>query len=144
MLNPKSIDDHRTLAHFFKFEQVYCQRRIKKIDDINYAYSGYPINFNENGISQMRLNPTSENITPDSTCYTESRIFHLAYRNFLRQLQEAFNGKHNSKSGGNDFFATVELMKTLQNHAKRLMTIEFNPEDHTTCGPVWNYEWKGE
>lgn len=141
-LNPKDIED-KTLAHFFRFEEIYCENRLKKINETSYAYSGYPIPFNELGVAQMRPNPLSSDVPPNTVCYTESRNFHVAYRNFLRKLQEVFGGRPNGNP--KDFFVAVELMEALQLNAKRLMWIQFNLDDQdaTTCGPVWDYEWKG-
>ena len=145
MLTPKDIDD-ATLAHFFRFEQVYCKRHLEKREDDTYAYSGYQIPFNVDGIFNMRPNPSTDNVPVNTICYTESRMFHQTYRNFLRQLQLAFNGRPSDEGVGEpqDFFRAVQLMEALQLNAKRLMRIEFDSSEHTTCGPVWDYEWKGE
>jgi hypothetical protein len=137
VLNPKDIDDS-TLAHFFRFEEIFCGRHIRKINATTYSYSGLPITYNRNGVAQMRANPTSATVPPDSVCYSQSRVFHNTYRAFLRKLQEVFNGNPD------DLFVAIELMEALQLNAKRLMWIKINPDDpldHTTCGPVWNYDW---
>lgn len=135
-LNPKDISE-KTYAHFFKFEEIYCGRHIKQVSNSTYSYSGPQIFFNPGGIAPMRSNPNTRNLPQDTLCYTESRTFHIAYRNFLRKLQEVFNGKAGGKP--NDIFVAVELMEALQLNAKRLMWIDFDGTQ--TCGPVWDYEF---
>lgn len=137
LLDPNEIGSD-TLSHFFKFEEIVCQKQLERIDDDNYAYSGPPIPFQSNGVWLMRDNPTTNNIPPDTNCYTESRVFHTAYRKLLKKLQEVFDGNPDQIS------ITVELMESLQVHAKKLMWTKFNPDslfDDTTCGPVWEYNW---
>ena len=35
---------------------------------------------------------------------------------------------------------SIELMEALQVHAKKRMWPQYNDDESTTCGPVWNYE----
>ena len=137
LLNPNDIDSN-VLAHFFKFEEIVCQRHLQKIDEVFYAFSGARIPFQSEGVWPMRDNPTVANVPQDTNCYTESRVFHNTYRKLLKKLQEVFSGNPDA------IFEAVELMESLQVHAKVLMWTKFNPEsptDDTTCGPVWEYDW---
>ena len=137
ILDPDEIGSH-TLAHFFKFEEIVCQRHLEKVDDFHYAYVGAPIPFDPSGVWPMRPNPMASTVLPETNCYTEARIFHRVYRSLLRKLQQVFNGH------AEDILETVYLMESLQGHAKRLMWIEYRPEDpddDSTCGPVWDYFW---
>ena len=136
LLNPMDISD-KTYAHFFQFEEIYCGRHIKQVSNNTYSYSGHPIFFDPMGIAPMRSNPNTRYLPRNTLCYTESRTFHTAYRNFLRKLQEVFNGKAGGKP--DDIFVAIELMEALQLNAKRLMWIDFDGTQ--TCGPVWDYEF---
>lgn len=136
-LDPKDIEGN-TLAHFFQFEEIVCQRHLahNNITD-TYSYTGAPIPFNEDGIWPMRRNPRASNILNNTNCLTETKLFHLAYRNMLRKMQEVFSGSPD------EIFNAVSMMESLQVHAKRLMWTRFRPDDsadHTTCGPVWDYD----
>ena len=134
---PKDIEN-RTYSHFFKFEEIVCQRQLKKMSKDFYSYMGNPIPFNPKGVWPMRSNPTTSTIPLHTNCYTESKVFHEAYRAFLQKLDEVFNGKPD------EIFVAVELMESLQVHAKKLMWIKYDPDsvaDFTTCGPVWEYHW---
>ncbi len=127
-----------SLAHFFKFEEIVCQRRLRKFGEDHYAYNGSRIRFNPSGVSPMRNNPRISTIKPNTDCYIQSKAFHKVHRNLLRKLQEAFNGKPD------EIFTAIELMESLKVHAKRLMWTRFNPydsQDKRMCGPVWDYEW---
>ena len=137
LLDPTDITNN-TLAHFFKFEEIVCQKHLKQISNDNYSYSGNPIPFNSKGVWPMRPNPNVTSLIPDTNCYTEARVFHQVYRNLLRKLQTVFNGKPE------EIFGAVSIMESLKVHAKRLMWTKFNPsdpDDPTTCGPVWDYDW---
>ena len=83
----------------------------------------------------MRDNPDGESINPGTDCHTEAKAFHRTYRSFLRVLHEAFNGEPNK------IHHTIELMEALQVHAKKCMWMQYNDDESTTCGPIWNYEW---
>jgi len=140
-LTPEDIEKN-SIAHFFKFEEIVCKKHLKKISEYEYSYSGAPIEFNDLGIWPMRANPSVNTLIPDTNCYTEAKVFHQVYRNLLRKLQEVFNGKPEEIS------ETVNIMESLQVHAKLLMWTKYNPHepdsvDLTTCGPVWEYNWPG-
>ena len=128
---------NNSLSHFFKFEEIVCQRRLKPINETHYSYSGSPIPLNESGVWNMRNNPNTT-IPPHSNCYTNAKNFHHTYRAFLRKLQRVFNGYPD------EVMDSVKLMESLLIHAKSLMWTKYNPadpDDNTTCGPVWDYEW---
>lgn len=136
-LDPTQIGSN-TLAHFFKFEEIVCQRHLKKTGNDTYKYSGKKIEYESAGVWPMRHNPAATTVPRNTNCYTESRAFHQVYRMLLKKLQDVFNG--NPK----DIGRAVQLMESLQLHAKKLRWVKFNPNnpyDDTTCGPVWDYEW---
>ena len=135
ILDPDEIGSN-TLAHFYKFEEIVCQKHLDKVSDFHYAYSGPPIPFDPSGVWPMRSNPTVTTILSEtSNCYIESRAFHGAYRRLLRKLQEIFSGHPE------DIFIALEIMESLIIHAKRLMWTKYDSNNNTTCGPVWDYTW---
>ena len=132
-------------AHFFRFEEILCQKRLVS-SGTGYTYSGAPIPFNAAGVWNMRDNPDSASIRPNTNCYTEAKTFHTIYRSFLRKLDEAFSCQSSDCHPQSLLLQSVELMEDLQIHAKKLMWIKFNPHnpyDPRTCGPVWDYDWNG-
>ena len=126
------------LGHFYKLEEIVCQRYLKQTDKHHYAYSGAPMPFDPLGVWPMHDDPSPNDIEPYSNCYIESKAFHLTYRAFLRKLQEMFSGHPEELTGA------IQLMETLQVHGKKLMWTRFHPNDKfddRTCGPLWEYEW---
>ena len=134
-LDPTEIANAK-LAHFFKLEEIVCQHRLVEVGTHHYAYVGAPIPFDPRGVWPMRDNPNADGIQPNTNCYTEAKNFHRAYRALLQRLQEAFGGHPEYIT------ATVEVMETLQVHAKKLMWTLFKPDSTETCGPLWDYEWE--
>ena len=141
MHDPTQADDSDKLAHFFKFEEISCGNKLKLDNKSSntYHYQGPIIHYNPDGVWPMRDNPKASNTPPDSNCYTERKAFHGVFRNLLRQLQKIFNG-YNSEE---EVQVAVELMESIQIHAKKTMWTKFKPNvlDEETCGPVWDYEW---
>ena len=131
--NPFNPDDTTgQYAHFYRFEEIVCQRKLRYTQN-GYAYNGLPIPYNPMGVWPMRDSPSKENISPGTPCYTEARAFHHAYRNFLRVLDDTFNGAPEKIS------LAMELMEALQVHAKKTMWTRY--DQTSTCGPVWDYQW---
>ena len=120
------------LAHFYKFEEIVCQRRLEK-SKYGYSYTGLPIPYDPKGVWPMRDNPTKTGVKMNVNCTAEARAFHQVYRNFLRVLQEAVDGYPEKIN------EAVALMESLQLHAKKAIWTEYD-EIHM-CGPVWDYEW---
>ena len=138
LMKPYDIE-HDSYAHFYKFEEIVCGKRLVKINDTHYSYSGAPIPYEQRGVWPMRPNPIKDNILRHSNCYTESRAFHKVYRMLLRKLQEMFD---NAESA--DVDVAIQLMEALEGHGKKLMWTKFHPEgpgNYEMCGPVWDYNW---
>ena len=79
LLNPNQIGN-RSYAHFYKFEEIVCGRRLEKVNDTHYAFIGARIPFDKYGVWPMRNDPRAETVPPDSNCYIVSRTFHKVYR----------------------------------------------------------------
>ena len=124
-----------TLAHFYRLEEIVCQHRLKKMDELHYAYTGDPIPFDAYGVWPMRDNPSASTLIRNSNCYTEAKAFHHIYRSLLRVLQDTFSGNPKAISDA------VGLMEALKVHTKRLMWVKYHTDSDTTCGPAFDYEW---
>ena len=132
-LNPEQVETGQ-YGHFYRFEEIVCQRRLVKIDQRHYAYAGAPIKYDSAGVYPMRENPSSDTIVQNTDCHTEAKAFHRTYRSFLRVLQETFNGQPHK------IHRSIELMEALQVHAKKCIWTAYG--EGNTCGPVWDYKWK--
>ena len=120
-------------GHFYLFEEMVCQRRLIQTEEGGYAYAGAPIEYDPAGVYPMRDNPSSDTIVANTKCYTEAKAFHRTYRNFLRVLQETFNGEPQK------IHQSVELMEAIQLHAKKCIWTAYGKGN--TCGPIWDYDW---
>eukprot|EP00731_Ephydatia_muelleri_P034796 Em0077g9a len=130
--------DTSSLAHFYKFEEIVCQKHLVKTIDGNYAYDGADIPFDELGVWPMKDGPSSKDIPPENNCYTEARAFHSAFRALLRNIQDVFSGHINGDTG---MMSSITIMESMAVHARKLMWTKINPHDESSCGPVWDYEW---
>ena len=121
--------------HYYRFEELVCKRRLVKIDDHSYAFSGDPIIFDKLGVYPMVDDPHKDSFQPNTYCYTQARVFHRVYRNLLKVLQKTFNGEPEKIT------EAVELMESLQMHAKRCISTPYMINGYN-CAPVWDYEWE--
>ena len=78
-LNPNQIKTGQ-YGHFYRFEEIVCQKRLVITDQGGYAYAGAPIEFNSEGVYPMRDNLDGESINPGTDCHTETGAFHRTYR----------------------------------------------------------------
>ena len=132
-LNPNQVETGQ-YGHFYRFEEIVCQRRLVQTEQGGYAYTGAPIKYDSAGVYPMRENPSSDTIVQNTDCHTEAKAFHRTYRSFLRVLQKTFNGEPHK------IHRSIELMEALQVHAKKCIWTAYG--EGNTCGPVWDYEWK--
>ena len=135
LIDPDDADAGQ-LAHYYRFQEIVCGKKLVNLGNGRYSYSGDNVSFDPNGVWPMRPNPSSEGIIPETNCYTEAMAFHKVYRALLRDLQITFDGEPTN------IFKVVELMESLLVHAKRVMRVKYD-QDYT-CGPVWDYEFVEE
>ena len=136
--------DTKWLAHFYKFEELACKKRLhvkhKHDRSENFGFSNKEdIEFTADGVWPMRDNPSKEGIPYGTQVYHKARHFHAIYRSFLVKLQEVFDGNPDSIDDA------VYLMESLQLHMKELMMLEIpSPPGwpKRTCGPVFDYDWE--
>ena len=132
-LNPDDLDAGQ-LAHYYRFQEIVCGKKLINTSDDEYAYKGDDITYDPLGVWPMRPNPGAEGIVPGTTCYIEATAFHRVFRALLRDLQTTFSGYPKN------IIKVVELMEALQIYTKRVMQVEYN--DNYTCGPVWDYNFE--
>ena len=134
--DPRSFD-RNDLAHFFKFKEIICGKKLVFHGISNYSYTGDPIPFDESGVWPMRDNPSIKGLSSQSPAYTRSKIFHQTYRSLLRTLDSVFAGQSSR------VLETVPIMESLEVQAKYLISLRLNQSDpHSeTCGPIFDYFW---
>ena len=122
------------IAHFYKFEEIVCGRHLVNYHG-SYCYSGLPIPHDPLGVWPMQSNPSKHKVKPNTNCYTQAKAFHGTYRALLRSLQELFDG---DRRGIKD---TIVIMESLGVHARQVMNTKSSPNEESSCGPVWDYDW---
>ena len=88
LIDPKSVTTN-TIAHYFKFEEIFCGRHIEAVDACHYSYSGHVIAFNPEGVANMRPNPKTTNVHRDTVCFTESRCCIATFSGSCRKCSMA-------------------------------------------------------
>ena len=135
-LDPNEIDTGM-YAHFYRFEELVCQKRLIKCKDDkdSYAYDGDPIVYDKLEVYPMIDDPIKDSFQANTHCYVCAKAFHRVYRNLLQLMQEVFNGEPEKIT------EAVDLMETLQVYAKRCISTPYEGTGYN-CGPVWDYEWE--
>ena len=125
------------LAHFFKFQEIACQRALVFQGISNYSYTGHMIPFDDSGVWPMRDNPSVLQLPTQTPAYARSKIFHETYRSLLWKLDDVMR-RHPQ-----DIKEAIPLMASLEFQALTLMCLPFNVSDINgeTCGPVFDYYW---
>ena len=132
-LDPNQIDTGE-YAHYYRFEELVCQNRLRRVDNKNYAFDGAPIVYDKFGVYPMYIPNKDDGFLPNSDCYTLAKSFHGVYRSLLRVLDKTFNGEPQRIT------EAVELMESLLVHAKRCLSTPYMTYNYN-CGLIWDYEW---
>ena len=120
------------LAHYYKFEEIVCGRKLKEAKKGLYTFSGDEITLDETGVYPMRQDPTISNLQPHTTAYHFSKIFSEVYRQLLNRMHQTFNGHPDG------FRDSVSIMWSLKMYAKKLMKMKMPVDgDKHTVGPSW-------
>ena len=132
--DPRSFD-RNDLAHFFKFKEIICGRKLVFHGISNYSYTGDLIPFDESGVWPMRDNPSITSLIPGTLAYGKSKTFHDTYRSLLAAIDNVISG-HPEK-----IMETVSVMESLEIQAKLLVSTLLNTSnaESETSGPIWDY-----
>ena len=123
-------------AHFYKFEEIVCQKGLIPVGNMRYAYQGNPVPFNATGVYNMVDNPNKNTIPPNTECYNATREFNVKYVTLMKMLEETFTG--NPSLIGN----AVSYMKyVIPPAAQYVVKLPLQPGSPYNCGPVWDLDW---
>ena len=131
-------DGGREPAHYYKFEEIVCGRKLIKTQNGRYDFVGEEIELDDTGVYPMRNNPSIKSLQPGANAYHFSKVFSEVYRQLLNRIHQTFNG---NPDGFND---SVSIMWSLKMYAKKLMRMPVDgcqPEDGCpTVGPSWELD----
>ena len=131
--DPYQFNGSNSLAHFYRFEEIVCQRGLVNHDNVSYSYTGPAIPFNASGVYPVPKNFDITTVPSNSSCITAARNFHSQYRSLLTLLQESFNGNPSQ------IFTAIGAMRNLSSLAEKAMKISLNAT--VNCGVVWDYDF---
>ena len=123
-------------AHFYKFEEIVCQKGLIPVGNMRYAYQGDPVPFNATGVYNMVDNPNKNTIPPNTECYNATREFNTKYVTLMKMMEETFTG--NPSLIGD----AVNYMKyVIPPAAQYVVKLPLQPGSPFNCGPVWDLDW---
>lgn len=123
--------EERELAHYFRFDELYRERRYRAGDRPSTGPTGEPILTDFEAVLPMRPNPKSADYPAGSDLRAMSDAFNRAYSALLRSLERAFGGHPH------ELTTSVQMMMTLRYQAIALMRVPVG--DGLTAGPP--FEW---
>jgi hypothetical protein len=93
--SPLSVGE---LAHFYRFEEIFKQRKLVPDNTVpeGFSYSGAAIPFDDSGVWNMVTDSKASQYPAGSHARTLVDQFNVAYANLLNALQDAFNGSSQS------------------------------------------------
>ena len=126
--------EHEELAHFFRFDELYKERRYVQGDTPLSGPTGDPILIDYASILPMRPNPKAEDYPAGSELRALTEECNATYSTLLRQLETAFTGMPSA------LIESVQTMIELQNRAIALMHVPLDDGTGQTAGPA--FQWR--
>lgn len=120
------------IAHFFKFNEIYCSRYYHSDDSLGEPPTGVDLVVDWSAVWPMKDDPKASDFARLPEIKAKVDAFNMLYSDFLRSLNGAFNGNPGLLA------ATVPTMYRLKYAAQELMRIPIG-SDGETAGPTWEY-----
>lgn len=137
-VNGTIIDSDSTLfgedveyAHYFRFNEIMCERRYLPTDKANEPPNGPPVAVDWDAAWNMQPNPKMANYPPGSELQEKTLGFNRTYMTLLRSIHDAVNGNPP------ELMKAVPLMYDLKYKALELMVTPW--KDGMTAGPSFEY-----
>lgn len=133
----KSFHDPFPIGHYFRFSEIFHQRRYLRTDDPLSPPTGPRVTVDYASVHPIKRNARSTDYAPGSQASNLNYTFNALYTSTLRQIEEAFNGSPKTL-----YTATMNGMHELASVARDLMRtpIEGDPDGRTGCP---TFEWVG-
>jgi rubrerythrin len=124
--------DDVELAHYFRFNEIFSDRRYKCSDKPNDAPSGDPLHVDWESVHNMVPNPKMSMFEGQPDLLKMVKAFNKTYMALLKNINEACNGNPDVVKDG------VPLMFALKNQAVDLMKTPSGIGNYTV-GPSFEY-----
>jgi hypothetical protein len=125
--------EQEELAHFFRFDELYQERRYVRGNTPASGPTGDPILIDYASILPMRPNPKAENYPAGSELRALTEECNATYSALLTQLEAAFNGAPSA------LIESVQTMIALRYQAIALMHVPLD-DPGLTAGPA--FQWR--
>jgi hypothetical protein len=119
-------------AHYFRFNEIFCERRYRPGDQPNTAPSGDAFPVDWDAVYDMVPNPTMDMFKSRPRVRKKVEAFNATYSRLLRNIEAACNGSPAVLGDG------VPFMYALRDQAVELMNEEIGIAD-LTAGPSFEY-----
>lgn len=94
--HPSFFDGEKDIPHYFRFNEIYMERRYKKDDDPTKPPTGERIEVDYSQVYPIKPNCKSSDFIRSSELTNLNNLFNEGYSNMLAQLEEGFNGNPSS------------------------------------------------
>lgn len=128
----KMFGEDKEYAHYFKFNEIYHERKYKPTDKPDENPSGEPIVVDWDSVWNMQKNPKMNDYPMDSELWMKTWDFNKTYMALLNNLHDTCNGDPKSIVKG------VALMYDLKYKAQELMKIPIG-DDGLMAGPSFEF-----
>jgi len=126
--------EQEELAHYFRFDELYKERRYVKGDTPSTGPTGDPILIDYASVLPMRRNPKAEDYPPGSGLWELTEECNATYSALLGELEAAFNGEPGR------LVEAVQTMTALRYQAIALMHVPVGDSTGETAGPA--FQWR--
>jgi Ferritin-like len=118
-------------AHYFRFNEIMCERHYRPTDKAKDPPSGAPVEVDWDAAWNMRPNPKMANYPSGSELHEKTLAFNRTYMTLLQSIHDAVNGNPP------ELMKAVPLMYDLKYKALELMVTPW--QDGMTAGPSFEY-----
>jgi hypothetical protein len=118
------------LAHYFRFNEIFCERRYRYTDQPSDAPSGEPLPVDWNAVYNVMPNPKMKDFKKTPGIFQKAKTFNQTYSKLLRNIETACTGNPQVLRDG------IPLMHALRNQAIELMN---DKSGDFTAGPSFEY-----
>ena len=126
--------EEEELAHFFRFDELYKERRYVQRDTPASGPTGDPILIDYASVLPMRPNPKAEDYPAGSELRALTEECNATYSTLLTQLETAFTGTQSA------LIDSVQTMIALRYQAIALMNVPLDDGTGLNAGPA--FEWR--
>ncbi len=125
--------EEQEVAHYFRFNEIYLEKKYKEGDTPNKPPSGANVKIRWDAVKDMVPNPKAIAYPEGSPARIKGDEFNQLYSHFLRLLHLTFNGEPTLMS------KAVGMMYQMKYIADELLNIQISKNSTQVMGPPFEY-----